>query len=183
MKGCSAQDGDLEWSDSCTWLLPAHPCRFEISSHPTSSKNTVTKAGNSSSWPSINPNTLRFLLLSCSAATILSPSSTFYCCRLYHLHCSFAMLLHCSSVSLTRLHRWAEVQEPECVWVERRTRRRVSSSGNRIFGRGGERTYFEATRVGWKQSGTAIRPLKITVLIRTAFHQKLIKTGRLTHPF
>ena len=90
MKGCSAQDGDLEWSDSCTWLLPAHPCRFEISSHPTSSKNTVTRAGNSSSWPSINPNTLRFLLLSCSAATILSPSSTFYCCRLYHLHCPLA---------------------------------------------------------------------------------------------
>ena len=105
MKGCSAQDGDLEWSDSCIWLLPAHPCRFEINSHPTSSKNTVTRAGNSSSWPSINPNTLRFLLLSCSAATILSPSSTFYCCRLYHLHCSFAVLLHCSSVSLTRLHR------------------------------------------------------------------------------
>ena len=52
-----------------------------------------------------NPNTIRFLLLSFSAATILSPSSTFYCCRLYHLHCSFAVLLHCSSVSLTRLHR------------------------------------------------------------------------------
>jgi len=83
----------------------------------------------------------------------------------------------CSSkTSKKEIRLWlqgGEEQEPECVWVERRTRRRVSSSGNRIFGRGGMRTYFETTRVGWKQPGTAIRPLKITVLSRTAFHQKL----------
>ena len=40
----------------------------------------------------------------------------------------------------------------------------------------GEKPHFEATRVGWKRPGTAIRPVKITVPSSTAVHQILMKT-------
>ena len=43
----------------------------------------------------------------------------------------------------------------------------------------GEKPHFEATRVGWKRPGTAIRPVKITVPSSTAVHQILMKTGGL----
>ena len=61
MNGCYAQDGDHDWSDSCTCSLPAHPCRLEINSLSTTSKNEDIRGDHSSS-SSFNPNTIRFLL-------------------------------------------------------------------------------------------------------------------------
>ena len=61
MNGCYAQDGDHDWSDSCTCSLPAHPCRLEINSLSTTSKNADIRGDHSSS-SSFNPNTIRFLL-------------------------------------------------------------------------------------------------------------------------
>ena len=111
MNGCYAQDGDHDWSDSCTSPLPAHPCRLEINSLSTTSKNEDIRGDHSSS-SSFNPNTIRFLLSprrreqepdcvwverglkrteSFSEAIILSPF--FKVCRLYHLQYSCTVAL------------------------------------------------------------------------------------------
>ena len=89
MKGCSDQDGDLEWSDSFTWLLPANPWN-KFSPHLFQKKGYQSRKLFFLSV--FQPKHTQVPAPLLPAATILS-SSTFYCCRLYHLHCSFAVLI------------------------------------------------------------------------------------------
>ncbi len=63
--------------------------------------------------------------------------------------------------------------------VEEEEEEQLPGVVSEILGAVGEKPHFEATRVGWKRPGSAVRPVKITLRTSTAARQILMKTGKL----